>query len=106
MSVRIERVVTGEDQVILHISGRITADDVGMLDDLLRQEMRTVVVDLKDVDLVDREVVKFFALSESNGTDLRNCPAYVREWVMRERVGTDADGSRPKAAVQDNILDG
>jgi transcriptional regulator with GAF, ATPase, and Fis domain len=84
MSVRIERVVTGEDQVILHISERITADDVGMLDDLLRQEMRTVVVDLKDVDLVDREVVKFFALSESNRTDLRNCPAYVREWVARE----------------------
>ena len=106
MSFRIERVVTGKDQVILYISGRITADEVGMLGDLLRQEMGTVVMDLKDVDLVDCEVVKFFALSESHGRELRNCPAYIREWVMRERVGTDADESSPKAAGREDIQDG
>lgn len=31
MSVRIERIVTGEDQVILHISGRITEDIMATL---------------------------------------------------------------------------
>ena len=56
-----------------------------MLRDLLGQETGAVAIDLKDVLLVDREAVKLLALSESNGTELRNCPAYIREWVTRDR---------------------
>jgi hypothetical protein len=43
-----------------------------------------VAIDLEDLLHVDREVVRFLAVRESNGTELRNCPAYVREWVTRE----------------------
>ena len=25
------------------------------------------------------------ALSEANGIELRHCPAYIREWITRER---------------------
>jgi len=28
--------------------------------------------------------VKLLALSEANGTELRNCPPYIREWIKRE----------------------
>ena len=45
-------------------------------------------MDLTNVLLVDREVVKLLALSEANGTELRNCPPYVREWVTREEAET------------------
>jgi hypothetical protein len=46
---------------------------------LLEQERRSAVaIDLTDVLLVDREAVKFLALRESNGAELRNCPAYIR----------------------------
>jgi hypothetical protein len=38
------------------------------------------------VDLVDGEAVKFFAQRELNGTALRNCSRYIREWVTRERA--------------------
>jgi hypothetical protein len=31
-------------------------------------------------------VVQLLALAEYNGTELRNCPEYVREWVNRESV--------------------
>jgi len=41
---------------------------------------------------VDREAVKFLARYESNAVELRNCPAYIREWIKRER--TDANTSR------------
>ncbi len=44
-------------------------------------------IDLKNVLLVDREGVNLLAVSESNGTELRNCPPYIREWVTRERTG-------------------
>ena len=69
----------------MHISGRIAGQDVNMLRTLLEQERSTVAIDLKDVLLVDREAVQLLAVRESNGDELRNCPAYIREWVTRER---------------------
>jgi hypothetical protein len=35
---------------------------------------------------VDREAVRLLVVSETNGIELRNCPAYIREWVTKERV--------------------
>jgi len=90
MSCRIDRRVIGEDLVILCISGRITGQDVDLLRGLLEQERSAVAIDLKNVLLADREAVKFLAILESNGTELRNCPAYMREWITRERMDTNA----------------
>ena len=87
MTCRVNRLVIGEDFVILCISGRITGQDVDMLRDLLDQEKSAVAIDLKDVRLVNREAVRLLALRESNGAELRNCPAYIREWITRERAG-------------------
>ena len=84
MTCRINRLVIGVELVILCISGRITGQDVDMLRDLLDQEKSAVAIDLKDVLLVNREAVKFLAVRESNGNELRNCPAYIREWIKRE----------------------
>ena len=76
--------------MILCISGRISAQDVDMLRGLLEQERSAVAIDLKNVILADREAVKLLAVHESNRVELRNCPAYIREWVTRERVDTNA----------------
>jgi hypothetical protein len=94
MSCRIDRVASGEDLVVFRVSGRITAQELGMLQDLLRQESGAVAIDLKDVLLVDREAVKLLASTEFNGLELRNCPAYIREWITRERVQSGPDESR------------
>jgi hypothetical protein len=88
MSCRIDRVVSAENLVVLSISGRITGEDVEMLRSVLAQESGGFTIDLKNVLLVDREAVKLLALSEGNGTELRNCPPYIREWVTRERAET------------------
>ena len=76
--------------MILCISGRITGQEVDLLRGLLEQERGAVAIDLKNVLLADREAVKLLAVSESNGAELRNCPAYIREWITRERVDTNA----------------
>jgi hypothetical protein len=39
---------------------------------------------LKEVKLVDRDVVSFLAGCEAKGVKLVNCPAYIREWIERE----------------------
>ena len=91
MSYRIDRLVSEDHLIVLRISGRITGQNVDMLRDLLRQEKDTVAIDLKEVLLVDREAVKLLASSEASGIELRNCPAYIREWVERHKAQSNAD---------------
>lgn len=90
MTCRIDQVVIGTGLLILHVSGQITGKDVDLLQSLLEQERSVVAIDLKDVLLVDRGAVRLLALSELNGAELRNCPAYIREWVTRERAVINA----------------
>src|SRR4051812_16380468 len=105
MSCRIDRLLLGEDLVVLCISGGITGQDVDMLRALLEQERSAVAIDLKNVLLVDRETVKLLAIRESNGAELRNCPAYIREWVTRERAEANADRSEQGRGASDDIDD-
>jgi hypothetical protein len=105
MSCRIDRVVSGGDLVVFRVSGRITAQELGMLQDLLLKESGAVAIDLKDVLLVDLEAVKLLAFSEVNGVELRNCHAYIREWISRERVQSRPDGSRQATRASEDIED-
>jgi hypothetical protein len=79
----------------LCISGRITGDEVDMLRALLEQERSAVAFDLKDVLIMYRKAVKLLALRESNGTEIRNRPVYIREWVTRERAEAKAGCAEP-----------
>lgn len=90
MSCRIDRVVNVESLVVLLISGRITGEHVDTLRGVLEQESGGFAIDLKNVFLVDREAVELLARCETNGTELRNSPPYIREWVTRERAETKA----------------
>ena len=91
MTCRIERRVIGQDCATLYISGRITEECVDTLRALLEQEKGVVTIDLNDVLIVDREAIKLLAVGESNGVELRNCPAYIREWVTRERADNTSE---------------
>lgn len=71
--------------MIFRVSGRIQAEDIDTLRKLLGREREPIVIDLEEVTVVDREAVTFLGLSEMNGIELRNCPAYIREWVDREK---------------------
>ena len=74
-------------QVVFRIIGRMQAERVADLEELLKSEdgARQIVLDLKDLTLVDRDVVRFFGRCEKRGIKLENCPAYIREWITRER---------------------
>jgi hypothetical protein len=96
MTCRIERVVIGE--VILRISGQVTRQEVDLLQALLERETKAPILDLKDVLLVDREAIKLLAARELNGVELRNCSAYIREWITKER----SDGSALGQMTEDS----
>jgi hypothetical protein len=85
MVLRIERVEDGE-RVVFVLSGRIEAEYVDELERLFSQDGRTITLDLKEVTLIDREVIDKIARWESEGIRLENCPAYVRDWIEKSRI--------------------
>ena len=65
------------------LSGRIESEHLAELQRLIDEDAQrgTITLDLREVRLVDREAVDFLARCEANGVRLRNCPAYLREWI-------------------------
>ena len=87
MTFRIETGSRGVFTVFL-LSGRVETQAIAELRRLfeLQTDYRDIIVDLKDVSLVDREVMRFLARCEADGVSLENCPPYIREWIMREKI--------------------
>ena len=85
MTCRIDRLVVDGILPDLRISGRIEADDVNVLRVAIDHEPGPITIDLEEVSLVDRSAVNLLAVSEARGIELRNCPAYIREWIDQER---------------------
>ena len=85
---KIQRSANG--RVVFKLSGRIEAEDVKELRQLLDLEAprQHLVLDLRDVTLVNEGAVKFLAACEADSIQLENCPAYIREWIKRVKVRT------------------
>ena len=68
------------------VSGRLETQVIAELSRLFElQTERDIVLDLKDVGVIDREVMGFFLRCEADGVKLENCPSYLREWMDREK---------------------
>ena len=84
MTCRIDRIGITRG-VALRVSGRITGDDLAILRTAL-EESRVIAIDLAEIELIDRDAVIFLAVRESNGIEITHCPAFIREWITRERA--------------------
>ena len=95
MTCKFERVVTLNGFVVLHISGRIDSADVEILRELIEKEERAksiLAIDLTEVTLIGRDAIRLLSTVETKGTELRNCPAYIRNWVSRDKCsGMETD---------------
>jgi hypothetical protein len=85
MTFRIETAARGSSKVFI-LSGRLETQVIAELSRLFElQTERGMVLDLQDVGVIDREVMRFFLRCEADGVKLENCPAYLREWMEREK---------------------
>ena len=84
MTLRIERSVR-QGITVFALSGRMTAEEVAELKALFDADYRSIILDLRDVRLADRDAVRFLRGCEADGVKLENCPAYIREWMDREK---------------------
>ena len=82
---RIQRSESGE--VVFTLSGQLDEEPIAELQTLISSEARgrRMVLDLKDVTLVNESGITFLVRCEASSITLRNCPAYVREWISGKR---------------------
>ena len=82
--------ITENKTVVLKLIGRIEAEGLSELRRFFesQDDSENIVLDLGEVNLAGRDAVVFLAHCEVRGTRLRNCPAYIRDWIRRERSGT------------------
>ena len=80
---KLTRAENGE--VVIKLSGRMDAENVGELETLVSEgaKGRPIVLDLSDLTLVDQDAVSFLKRCEEDNITLKNCPAYIREWITR-----------------------
>jgi anti-anti-sigma regulatory factor len=82
---KIQRSANGE--VVFTLSGQMDQESVAELEKLIESEPNgsRIVLNLKDATLVNEDAITFLERCESNSITLRNCPAYVREWINAQR---------------------
>jgi hypothetical protein len=85
MTLRIERSAWQRFTVFTTLSGRIKAEQLAELKELFGRDYRNIMLDLRDLRLTDRDAVRFLRDCEADGMKIENCPAYVREWMDREK---------------------
>jgi hypothetical protein len=84
---------TGGCVAKLRLSGRIRSDQIASIRSEIDGNCTTKILDLSEVTLVDLGVVRFLISCEDDGIELVQCPAYVREWMLREREEGVESGS-------------
>ncbi len=83
MTLKIEK-LAGEQGTTLKLIGRIRAEHLAELRAQIAASALSVL-ELKEVTLVDADAVRFLGSCESDGIQLLNCSAYIREWIVREQ---------------------
>ena len=83
MTLRIERSAR-QGFTVFTLSGHMKTEQVAELKELFDTDYRSIILDLQEMRLVDRDAVKFLRSCERDGMKLDNCPEYVREWMDRE----------------------
>jgi anti-anti-sigma regulatory factor len=86
------RRVEEQGRIVLRLIGRLESDQLSELEDAFASEIaiQGLVLDLADVRLVDLHAIRLLANCEARGASLRNCPAYIREWIGVDKTTREA----------------
>ena len=69
----------------IRLIGRFQSEHIGELKKKLQENGPQLVLDLKEVTLVDVDVVRFLGECEANDVKIVHCAQYIQEWMHRER---------------------
>ena len=83
MTLRIETLSDGHSTTF-RLMGRLRAEHVDQLNAQIAASPLAVTLDLAEVTLVDRQVVRFLGERQAEGIALVHCSPYIGEWIVRE----------------------
>ena len=92
---KIRRTANGE--VGFMVSGRMDSESIAELERMFQSEAnRHMILDLKDLTLASQDGINFLERCEAGAIALKNCPAYIHEWIMSRKstVSKPARGRR------------
>jgi hypothetical protein len=84
LTVKIET-IREADCTIIRLIGRLEAEYLSEVKAQIRAGDGPIVFEMDELTFVDVHAVRFFIDCEARGIELRACPAYIREWIARER---------------------
>jgi hypothetical protein len=72
---------------VFTVSGRMDSESIAELERVFRSEANGchMILDLKDLTLANQDAVNFLERCEVSGITLKNCPAYIREWIVSQK---------------------
>lgn len=76
----------GESSVTLMLNGKFGEESLGALEQSIGEARQTncrIYIDLSEVTLVDRILVRYISAQASQGITLVNCPVYLRRWITQ-----------------------
>jgi hypothetical protein len=76
---------------LIRLVGRVRQENLAELSAQMKSNGPKVVLDLEEVTLVDADVVQFLGAAERDGTELANCPLFLREWIRLDNAGKMPD---------------
>jgi anti-anti-sigma regulatory factor len=81
---RIERESRGK-RTTIRLIGHFQSEHIEELVNQIQQNGPQVVLDLREVTLVDVDVIRFLGSCEIASVKIVHCSQYIREWIDRER---------------------
>ena len=69
----------------VHLIGHFQCEHIGELRNQLEQNGPRFVLDLRELTLVDADVIRFLGTCEVDGIGIVNCSPYIREWMKQEQ---------------------
>ena len=73
----------------ISLIGHFQSEHLGELKKQLQEDGPLFVLDLKEVTIVDVDVVRFLRACKADGVKIVHCSRYIREWMRREAVSHD-----------------
>lgn len=76
----------GESSVTLLLNGKFGEESLAALEQSIgeaRQANCRIYIDLSEVTLVDRLLVRYISTQASRGITVVNCPIYLRPWLTQ-----------------------
>ncbi len=85
MTLRIEKVFV-PGRTVIRLIGRLESECLAEIEAQCEATQPPLALDLREVTLVDLEVVRFISRCEQRGIELLHCAQYIRQWMASERA--------------------